>query len=280
MISGSFNVETGAGPVAGSVNGEGRDLLLVHGGPGLSDYMNLLAEETRGWRIIRYQQRGLPPSAVEGPFSVSRHVADAVAVLDAVQVSQVVVLGHSWGGHLALQVALAIPERVAGVVVVDGLGPAGDGEAGAFARELRCRLRPDAAVRCAQIDRRLTGPGAGDADALESLALLWPGYFAEPQQALPMPAGLRLSLACSTGTSASLMRELSTGTFAQRLGRLPVPVIVVAGQASPMPISAGEETARLIPRSELVIVPGSGHLPWHEQPGCLARVLAQMAGHS
>ena len=72
-------VEGDAGPIAGSWSGEGDDLLLLHGGPGLSDYMDLVEGETAGWRTIRYQQRGLSPLTVEGPFSVERHVADAVA---------------------------------------------------------------------------------------------------------------------------------------------------------------------------------------------------------
>lgn len=276
MVSHTFAAGSGAGSIVGSVSGEGRDLLLIHGGPGLCDYMDVVGDETRGWRAIRYQQRGLSPSVTEGPFSVTRHVADAVAVLDELSVRQAVVLGHSWGGHLALQLALAVPERVAAVVAVDALGSAGDGGASALRQELRRRLRPDAVTRCAAIDRRLAEPGAADADALESLALLWPGYFAEPEAAPPMPASMRVSLVCAAGTFASVMGELPDGTFARRLRGLAVPVTVVLGQAGPMPMSAGEETARLIPHSELVVVPGGGHLPWHEQPGCLARVLARL----
>jgi proline iminopeptidase len=107
----TFAADSGAGPIAGSVSGTGRDLLVLHGGPGMSDYMAAADGEFGGWRTIRYQQRGLRPSAVDGPFSAPRHVADAIAVLDALQVERAVVLGHSWSGHLALQLALASPDR-------------------------------------------------------------------------------------------------------------------------------------------------------------------------
>ncbi len=42
----------------------------------------MLGPEVGGWRTVRYQQRGLAPSAVSGPFTVERHRAHAVAVLD------------------------------------------------------------------------------------------------------------------------------------------------------------------------------------------------------
>jgi proline iminopeptidase len=276
MSDGGFTVDTDDGAICGSVSGDGRELLLLHGGPGLSDYTELLDGETRDWRTVRYQQRGLAPSSVEGPFNVARHVADAVAVLDAVVVDKAVLLGHSWGAHLALQVALAHPERVLAVVAVDGLGPTGDGGAMAFGAELRRRLGPDSLERLVEIDRRPPGQAVTDAEALESLALFWPAYFADPSTAPPLPPDLRLSARCSTETLKSVLEQLADSSFARRLARLEVPAITVVGEVSPMPARVGEEMAGLLPRGELVVVPGAGHLPWHEQPGCIAEVLTAL----
>jgi pimeloyl-ACP methyl ester carboxylesterase len=46
----------------------------------------------------------------------------------------------------------------------------------------------------------------------------------------------------------------------------------MVGDRSPMPVVVGEETARIAGGKLLVI--GGGHLPWHEQPGCVAAALA------
>ena len=71
-------------------------MLVLHGGPGLSDYTAPLAAElTDAFRVIRYQQRGLAPSATSGPFSISQHVADAIAVLDAAGAGRAYLIGHS-----------------------------------------------------------------------------------------------------------------------------------------------------------------------------------------
>ena len=48
----------------------------------------------------------------------------------------------------------------------------------------------------------------------------------------------------------------------------------VLGAQSPMPVSQGQQTAALLPQAEVEIIPGAGHLPWHERPGCVAAALA------
>ena len=273
MNQDAFVAHTPSGPIAGHVSGEGAALLLLHGGPALSDYMDMLYPETEGWRAVRYQQRGLDPSATGGPFTVERHVADAVAVLDTLDIGRAVVLGHSWGGFLALQLGLARPDRVAGLVIVDPLGAVGDGGVAEMGQHLAGRLSPAAAARFGEVAARLAGPDPTDADALESLSLLWPGYFAEPAAAPPFPPNLRTSLEGYRETFASVAEHLAGG-FGEQLRQLQAPAVFVLGGQSPMPVSQGEQTADLLPRAEVVVVPGAGHLPWHERPGCLTAALA------
>jgi proline iminopeptidase len=271
----NFVAQTAAGPIAGHVSGSGPTLLLLHGGPALSDYMDLLYPETDGWRCARYQQRGLVPSAVSGPFSVQRHVADAVAVLDTLDIGRAVVLGHSWGGFLALQLAASDPGRVAGLVIVDPLGAVGDGGVAEMGQHLVGRMAPRAAAQFSEVAARLAEPGATDADALESLSLLWPSYFADPAAAAPFPPGMRTSLEGYRETLASVAEQLAGG-FGEKLRQVQAPAVFVLGEQSPMPVSQGQQTAALMPSAEVVVVPGAGHLPWHERPGCVAAALAGM----
>jgi pimeloyl-ACP methyl ester carboxylesterase len=199
-----------------------------------------------------------------------------VAVLDALGIGQAVVAGHSWGGHLALHLAVACPGRVAGLLLIDPLGAAGDGGAADVGRVLGERLLPAAIPRYQEVRGRLSGPGASDSDTLESLRLVWPGYFAQPETAPGMPAGMRASLAGYVGTFTSVAQHLAEGSFARGLSGVRVPAIFLLGAQSPMPVSQGEQTARLLPSSEVAIVPAAGHLPWHEQPGCVAAALSRL----
>jgi pimeloyl-ACP methyl ester carboxylesterase len=269
----SFETDTGAGLISGSVAGDGPPLLMLHGGPGLSDYMHLLAPETAGWLTIRYQQRCLAPSALTGPFTVERHVADAVAVLDSLGIERAVVLGHSWGGHLALQLAVAAPERVTGLVLIDPQGAIEpDGGGAEMGQRLLTRLDDATLAQLGELAAAIGDRAPTDAEALAQLRLLWPAYFADPAQAPDPPADLALSVVANQEVAASVAESLAGG-FASRLAQVTVPAAFVLGELSPMPMSQGEQTAELLPAAAILAVPDAGHLPWHEQPGCVAAAL-------
>jgi proline iminopeptidase len=258
-----------------TVDGEGRTLMLLHGGPGLVDYMGLLDSETAGWRRVRYQQRGHQPSVISGPFTVQQHLEDLITVLDASVTERCVLLGHSWGCHLALQAALAAPDRIDGVVLLDPFGSVADGGAIAMGETLAARLLPQNRQRAAEVGEEIAAGDHSDELGTEFLALQWPGYFAEPEQAPPLPPGLLLNLVCNGETMASVFGELQSG-FADRLVGCGVSVELVVGQRSPIPFAVSEQTAGLLPRSQLTIIPDAGHLPWHERPGCVRDALARV----
>ena len=258
-----------------TVDGEGRTLVLLHGGPGLVDYMGILDAETVGWRRVRYQQRGHPPSVISGPFTVSQHLEDLISVLDDCATERCVLLGHSWGGHLALQAALAVPGRIDGAVLVDPFGSVADGGAIAMAETLAARLLPETRQRAAEVGEAIAGGNHSPELGAEFLALQWPGYFARPESAPPPPPGLLLNFGCNGETMASVFGELQSG-FADRLAGCEVPVQLVVGQRSPLPFAVSEQTAKLLPRSQITIVPDAGHLPWHEQPGCVRAALTRL----
>ncbi len=103
MERSSFAAKVGEGSLYGWVTeNDGPRVLLIHGGPGMSfKYLDGLAEEIgNDFRVAAYQQRGIEPSTLEGPFTVEREVTDAIAVLDALEWDRAWVVGHSWGGHL------------------------------------------------------------------------------------------------------------------------------------------------------------------------------------
>lgn len=272
----TFTTKTTGGSITGSVQGTGAPLLLLHGGPAMSDYMDLLESELAGWKSVRYQQRGLAPSAVTGPFTVEQHVADAVAVLDTLGIDKAVVLGHSWGGFLALNLALAHPERITGLVLVDPLGAVGDGGFLEMGQNMVDRLLLPAIKPYAEVSKRLSAPKPTDADMLDSLRLLWPSYYANPAKAPALPSSMRVSMTAYGATFVSVS-GLQSGGLAKRLGGIKAPAVFVLGEKSPMPVKQGQSTALLLPQAEVRIVPEAGHLPWHEKPGCVAAALTQIS---
>ena len=263
--------------LAGRRAGAGAPVLLLHGGPGLGfDYLRGLADELAQENDVAwYQQRGLEPSARGGPFSVAIDVEDARRVLDALGWSTAYVVGHSWGGHLALHVAAAMPERLLGVLAVDPLGSVGDGRWPEFDEEMFRRTPAHVRARAREIDE-LAMAGAADAElALEGLRLVWPAYFADPEHALPMPE-LRYAGERSAAMVPSILAELPALEAA--LPAIRVPVGFVHGAMSPMPVAASTDAAERIPGAWVEVVEGAGHLVWVEAPGAVRAALRRLTG--
>lgn len=204
-----FRVDAVGGVLAGWVAGSGAPVLLLHGGPGLSfSYLDDLAVELEAdFRLASFQQRGLEPSTLHGPFTVDQAVDDAISVLDGLQWERAFVVGHSWGGHLALRVAAAHPERLLGALAVDPIGVVGDGGMAAFEAEIAARMPKDVGERARKLDdRAMAGEGTAE-ESVESLRLVWPAYFADPKNAPAMPA-----MQASVEAYAGIVGEMTTGT--------------------------------------------------------------------
>jgi pimeloyl-ACP methyl ester carboxylesterase len=263
--------------IAGLRAGNGPPVLLLHGGPGLGfDYLRDLAEELAEENDVAwYQQRGQAPSAVEGPYTVATDVEDARRVLDALGWDKAYVVGHSWGGHLALHVAEALPDRVRGVLAVDPLGAIGDGRWPEFDEEIFRRTPESVRARAREIDELSMAGEADDALALEGMRLVWPAYFADPEAAPPMPE-LRMASERSAQMVESINAELPK--LEAGLPQIRVPVGFVHGTRSPMPIEASTETADRIPGAWVEVVEGAGHFIWVEAPGAVRDSLRLLTG--
>jgi pimeloyl-ACP methyl ester carboxylesterase len=276
-MAGEFRTPVPRGSITGWLAGDGPPVLILHGGPGLSDYTAPLAAELEdAFRVIRYQQRGLAPSMTSGPFGIGEHVADAVAVLDAAGTGPAYVIGHSWGGHLAMHLAVGYPGRVLGLVIVDPLGAIPDGGLSDMEQNLAGRIRPELAARARELDERAAAGQGTPEDALESLAIVWPGYFSSPQAAPPMPP-LSLSAECYAGTFASIREHFDQHTLERSLPALTVPALFVLGAASPIPARHGVASASLIPGARYRIE-DCGHFPWLERPGSVRKALEDICG--
>lgn len=269
----TFELPVGEGVVVGNRGGSGPPALVLHGGPGLPDYMAGCAAELGDlFSTIRYSQRGVPPTTVGPPYSVETHVEDAVAVLDGLGIERVWVTGHSWGGHLALHFVAAHPERVEGVVCINPLGASLEVLV-EFKENLLRPLTPERRAWVDEVDAREDAGTATKADSLESFAVIWPSYFADPAGAPPFP--FEEFGDGNPETFASISEHADRRTLEEGLTRVRARTLFVHGADDPLPARASSDTASLMPNAEVVLLEGCGHFPWLEQPGELGRVVSE-----
>ena len=265
-----FQVSVETGTLHGHVGGAGPPALLLHGGPAVTDYMDGCARELDGLlRTIRYQQRGTFPSETGPPYTIEAHVSDAVAVLDFFQIERAWAVGHSWGGHLAMHLAVAHPERLLGLVCLGTLGVSTEVFADQDAA-LRRGLSVEAMARIEEVEARRRHGEATEGELLERFGLIWPQWFSDPAMAAPNPV-VHIGARCSTETNASVSRHFRERTLALGLPGLSLPALFVHGELDALPARSSVEAAALVPGAEVVIVPGCGHFLWLECPDELRR---------
>jgi pimeloyl-ACP methyl ester carboxylesterase len=105
------------------VQGEGEPVLLIHGGVIAASYVPLMREPALGrYRLIRYHRRGYAGSTKPAPgasVSIANQAADALSLLRHLEIERAHVVGHSYGGVIALQLALDAPGVVRSLTLLE-----------------------------------------------------------------------------------------------------------------------------------------------------------------
>jgi pimeloyl-ACP methyl ester carboxylesterase len=204
-------------------------------------------------------------------------VADALAVLDTLDIERACVAGSSWGGHLAMHLVVGYPDRFSGLVPIDPLGAVGDGGEADLGKLLSERVPAALAAQAAEIDElAMAGEGTAE-DALKGLSLVWPAYFATPDTAPPMSV-TGISLECYAKTWDSIHDHLARHTLQERLPSVRLPTVFVLGAQSPIPPEHGLASAALINGARCQIEQGCGHFLWLERPGAVRAAVDAVHG--
>lgn len=215
-------------------------------------------------QVILYDQRGRGAStAPDDPSSASidDDAADVGALRRALGIRQWNVLGHSWGGGIAM---LASAEDRAGVrrlVLADAVGPTSSWfaplRAGVLAR--LTGVQHDAVARVTDADLANPDPALHSAYA----RAVYPAWFAHPDMAERFtPPDAR----SETGAAVLARLRREGYDWRERLRALSTPTLVLHGEEDPLPPAVAGDIADLLPNARRVLVPSAGHMPFWEAP--------------
>jgi proline-specific peptidase len=251
------------------VVGHGYPLVLMHGGPSADHYSMLpfqqLADE---FTLVLYDHRcnGRSVGAPVSSMTWENLTADADVLRQNLGFERWAVLGHSFGGHVALEYALRYPESLSHLVLLD---TGGDSR---WARENAARLLADRGFSPKKVElvrRWFNG---------EFAPWEWYPIFMRIASAYQHHPSLRLLLQqLMSGAWRSKPRPealifagrhlLKGWTVMDRLGEITVPTLVMAGREDFLfPPEHQEELAAGIPGARLRIIERAGHNSHEEQP--------------
>ena len=248
------------------VVGAGEPVVLIHGSFIADAFRPLLAQPTlaRGHQFIAYHRRGyVDSSQAERVLSLAEQAADCRALLRHVGIERAHVVGHSFGGVVALQLALDTPEMVGTLALLEpalAVGSSGPGYRQSLANSIRRYREVGAAL---VVD--------------ETLRARWPGYRAPLEEMLP--GAFDQAVADAPNVFKSELPGLLDWCFGEEQARcITQPVLsVLGGESDALSPRFGETHRALcawLPRAEAFILPGATHFLQMEKPRDMAAALS------
>jgi pimeloyl-ACP methyl ester carboxylesterase len=270
-------IEGGGQPFVVSRQGEGPDVVLVHGFPDTPHSFATLQGELAkaGWRVTVPWLRGYHPATIVPgrPYDFETIGRDGLALLDAIGARRAVLVGHDWGALMAYVAATLAPERVRGIVTIAIPHPSVLPRSPSALYRARHFLALKLPWAEASTRRR-------DFAYLETLYARWAPNWSGParEQSVGM-AKQALSSEQTLKGAIDYYRALPLGG-SKLLERPPaVPDLAVGGTADLVPAELYRASAELFPApSRALIVEGAGHWPHREDEATVLPEIVRFAG--
>lgn len=269
--------------------GSGEPIVVLHGGPGGNlDSKLEFADFAPGFQWIFYDQRGCGESErfpvdleqldeAAAFFSVERQVEDLEEIRKKLGFEKITILGHSWGGGLAVFYAVAHPDRVKRLVVYNG-GPMWPELRAAKKTALEERSGPEINSRAAELVARIGENIATldqetlDAEFVKLICLYIPAYDCNPTAPLSLDELGRGGFWANQLTNRYI-EGFDRDAFARKLAKVKAPTLITYGRCEPNPPERQTYLRDAIPNSIMIVFDESGHNAHREQPELFGQVL-------
>jgi pimeloyl-ACP methyl ester carboxylesterase len=251
------------------VTGHGYPLLLMHGGPG-ADHWTLLPLRRLAdqFTLIFYDHRcnGRSQGAPVSSMTFENLTADADALRRRLGYDRWAVLGHSFGGHVALEYALRYPGSLSHLVLVDTGGDSHWARRNAAEVLARRGYSPEKV----ELVRRFFNGEFPPRQMPLILMRIGSAYYSRPSLSLVARELIRGEWRSKMRPEAMIFAArhlVKDWTVMDRLGEITAPTLIVAGRDDFIfPPEHQRELAAGIPHAHLRLIERAGHNPHAEQP--------------
>jgi proline iminopeptidase len=239
-------------------------LIAHHGGGGigsLEEPKSTFGPLADRFRVVVFDARGCGRSEGKPPFSHAQWAADVDGLREWMGVDQIVVAGGSYGGFIAMEYAIAYPERTRAMILRDTSADRSNLERAYENARNQTRIE----INWENFDRYWSGNITDDEDLKARWAEIIPLYDFEYD---PVAATARVEAGIYRHEAHNWCFQHNMPNYDLR-SSLPLvrcPTLVTVGRADWVtPVSSAETIASLIPGARLVVFEKSGHSPQFEE---------------
>ena len=230
--------------------GNGAPMLLLHGLGGSHDDWRLQMHDFAArHRVIVPDLRGFGASERREPFTIQQHTRDMIALLSALSIERVHVVGLSMGGAVAIELALRAPARVASLVLVN---TAPGFRLTNWQRRRMAWLRVPIAL--------LLGVGG-------VARVFGQGVFPARSQSRLRKRFIRRASHTSRWVYLATLRALTRWNAEARLAAIRAPALVIGAEHDYTSSAEKEHWVARFPNARFVVIPGSRHHTELDSPG-------------
>lgn len=271
-ISHSGYVPVDGGKLYYQVVGKGSPIIIVHGGPGLDQTYLLpqMMELGKKHQVVFYDQRGsgksLPTDLDIKFVNMNQFVQDIEHIRQTLGYKKIILVGHSWGGMLAMSYAINYPQYTQALILMNSM-PATSGGFDAFIKEFKQRMEPIQH----QIDT-ITQSQAfinGDPVAFKNYCrLLFEKYLYKESDIQKVSLNFSSETAKNQGKIEAVFSKSLFETkydIRSKLNQLKIPTLVIHGDADPIPLWTAKQISEAIPKAQLIVIEKSGHFSYAEK---------------
>jgi proline iminopeptidase len=243
--------------------GAGDPIVVLHGGPGFDhrQFLPYIWELATDHKVILYDQRGTGLSS--GPvdsasISIDSFIADIEGVREAFDIRKMNLLGHSWGGILAMFYAVRHPENLKSLILCSTAA-----SVESFA-EMRANYEARRLPEDAELLAKIYSSEEFKSNDPQAIERFWRIYF-KPyfvDQTLVDKMDLQFTdntIKNSSAVAGLILESIGEFDLHDDLSVVRCPTLVLHGDSDPMPVSYAERVHQSIAGSELVLAQSSGH---------------------
>lgn len=243
--------------------GSGEPIVVLHGGPGFDhrQFLPYIWELSERHKVILFDQRGtgLSSGTIDSTsISIDSFIADIEGIREAFGIEKMNLLGHSWGGILAMYYGIRHPENLKSLILCS---TAASFES--FA-EMRATYEANRLPEDTALLQEIYSSDAYQNDDPQAVESFWRVYFKPyfADQQLVSKLDLQFeenSIKNGDAVAGHILQSIGEFDLHEDLRAIRCPTLVIHGDSDPMPVKYAEMIHESIGGSELVIAEGAGH---------------------